>query len=155
MYPSPYILFKSTRQEREWFEETRNEKGLVHLHPALYVLALAAAHWHYLRVGRPAVVTNILRTRDEQRSIYPNRPSHRSPHEFGRAVDLRTKDLDRETAAEWEAWINQTFGYYGKESARTALLHEIGNRGEHIHLQVGPLEQAPPALETFVRSTQT
>ncbi|HUU29363.1 MAG TPA: hypothetical protein VM123_16290 [archaeon] len=155
MYPSPYIRFKSTRQEREWFEGTRGDSGRDLLHPALYVLVLAAAHWHYLRVGQPAVVTHILRTGNEQRSIYPGSPDRRSPHEFGRGADLRTRDLAPEMAGEWEAWINNTFPYHGKEGALTALLHQIGNRGQHLHLQVGPLEAHPPVIETFIQSTLT
>jgi len=155
MFLSPYILFKSDREEKEWFEGVRNEKSHGFVHPALYVVVLAAARWHYLRIGQPAVVTHLLRTAEEQRTIYPGSSAFRSPHEFGRAVDLRTADLSDQDAREWEAWVNQAFSYQGREGLTTALLHHVGDRGEHLHLQVGPLEKIPQLRETLIRDTQT
>ncbi len=154
MYPSPYIRFDSYREQSEWFEgcgarkaESRN------LHPALYVVVLAASFWHYRKTGRPAVVTHLLRTRREQRKLYPQRPKLRSPHEFGRAADLRTRGLTAETALEWAEWVNLSFDYSGRDGVMTALCHELGTHGHHLHLQVGPREGMPPVPETFILPT--
>jgi len=149
IYPAPYIRFKSPRQEREWFARSKEAE----IHPALYVVVLAAAHWYYQRTGKPAVLTHLLRTDSEQRRIYPDRTAYRSPHEFGRAADLRTAGLEPVVARQWEEWINRTFPYSGKPGARTALIHQVGALGEHLHVQIGPLETAPKAPETFIEQT--
>ena len=150
MYPSPYIRFKSVRQEKEWFGGDAESAGASALHPALYVLALAAAHWHYRFTGSPAVVTQILRSPAEQLEIYPDSPARRSPHEFGRAIDLRTRELEPEAARQWEQWLNAAFAYRGRSGVQTALFHEVGGRGGHLHLQVGPAESLPRLPETFI-----
>lgn len=149
MYPSPYIRFKSPRQEREWFARSSGAE----IHPALYAVVLTAARWYYQRTGRPAVLTHLLRTEGEQRRIYPDRAGYRSPHEFGRAVDMRTAGLEPSVAGEWEDWINRTFPYSGKAGANTALLHQVGGLGKHLHIQIGPLEIAPKTPETFIQQT--
>jgi len=150
MYPSPYIRFKSAREEGEWFNGCGVAAGTGVIHPALYVMALAAAHWYFRATGNPAVVTNILRSRQEQLEIYPDAPSRRSPHEFGRALDFRTRELGPEAARRWEDWLNQAFSYRGRAESRTALVHETGGRGEHLHLQVGPAESLPRHPDTFL-----
>jgi len=149
MYPSPYIRFKSPRQEREWFARSPGAE----IHPALYIVVLAASHWYCQRTGQPAVLTHLLRTEREQRQIYPDRTAYRSPHEFGRATDMRTAGLEPVVAREWEDWINRSFPYSGKPGARTALFHEVGGLGEHLHIQVGPLESAPKIPETFIQQS--
>ncbi|MBN2288863.1 MAG: hypothetical protein JXQ83_05975 [Candidatus Glassbacteria bacterium] len=153
MYPSPYIRFDGYREQSEWFEgcSAGREAGR-RVHPALYVLVLAAGFWHYRNSGEPAVVTHLLRTREEQQSLYPGRAGLRSPHEFGRAADLRTRDLDGRTALEWAEWLNQAFEYRGRQGAMTAVCHELENHGQHLHLQVGPRDGLPAVPESFVVS---
>jgi len=154
MYPSPYIRFDGYREQREWFEGcSANKAAAPRIHPTLYVLVLAAGLWHYRKTGRPAVVTHLLRTREEQRKLYPHRPSLRSTHEYGRAADLRTRHLSSETALEWARWLNLCFDYYGRPGAMTALCHEVGAHGRHLHLQVGPREGTPAVPETFILTT--
>ncbi|OGG05344.1 MAG: hypothetical protein A3F83_13210 [Candidatus Glassbacteria bacterium RIFCSPLOWO2_12_FULL_58_11] len=153
MYRTPYLVFKSARLESEW-SGGGTQKG-VGLHPALYVVVLAAAHWHYRTLGKPAELTCLLRTPEEQKAIYPDRRDFRSPHEFGRAADLRTLGLSPETSRLWEEWLNLTFSYRGKAGARTALVHEVHGLGEHLHLQIGPQEAAPKMPESFVLHSVT
>jgi len=154
MYPSPYIRFDGRREEIEWFsgrgagEEFRGHQ----LHPALYALVLAAALWHYRRTGKPVVITHILRSRAEQRKIYPDKPGRRSPHEFGRAADLRTRRLDSEIAREWAEWINQSFEYLSKTKTKTALVHEVDGRGVHLHLQIGSREPTPEKPDSYIQA---
>jgi len=150
LYQSPYIRFKSSRQQREWFSGSGGVTGGAGVHPALYVVALAAAHWHFRSTGRPAVATHILRHRQEQLEIYPGNPGLRSPHEFGRALDFRTRDLEPGLAGLWEEWVNSAFSYRGREGVRTALLHAVGGRGEHLHVQVGPAESLPRLPDNYV-----
>ena len=142
MYNSPYIRYDGTREEREWFESRK-------LHPALFCVVLAAALWLFRRTKKFTVITHILRTRAEQLEFYPDQPDKRSPHEFGRAVDIRTRDLDIEVVREWADWINRTFKYLGKAGSVTALVHDVGH-GHHLHIQIGPQELWLEAPETFI-----
>jgi len=142
---SPYLRFDGAREKKEWFESEQ-------LHPALYVVVLAAALWHYRRTGKPVVITHILRTRAEQRSYYPDDPDKRSLHEFGQAADLRTRDLDLKTVREWAEYINDTFKYFGSVGIQTALVHDIG-MGRHFHIQIGPHESRPAKPETFIEES--
>ncbi|MEA2064482.1 MAG: hypothetical protein U9P14_12335 [Gemmatimonadota bacterium] len=153
MYPSPFIRFGSLHCESEWFETgyAGGTKG-PGIHPALYVAVLAACLWHFRRTGEPAVVTHLLRSSSEQRRLYPHQPHRRSPHQYGRAADLRTRHLDDSTAEEWAEWVNRSFDYRGRAGVQTALYHQVGNHGHHLHLQVGPAEDAPPVPDSFVLS---
>ena len=152
MYPSPYIRFDCYREQSEWFEgcSAGNQAGCG-IHPALYAVVLAAGLWHYRKTGRPAVVTHLLRSREEQSRFYPDRPRLHSPHEFGRAADLRTALLGPDLALEWAEWLNRSFEYHGRVGVKTALYHEVGGHGEHLHLQVGPREIVPRLPETFLQ----
>lgn len=151
MYPSPYIRFKSSRIEREWFAGSNSADPVPKLHPALYIVVLAAANWHYKRTGEPAVLTGIIRNRDEQLRIYPDKPDRRSVHEFGRGADIRITGLQPVVAMELEEWINRTFEYQStKLSLHTAMIHEVGELGEHLHLQIGPLESKPETPDNFI-----
>jgi len=153
MYPSPYIRFKSLRIEREWFAGSNSSDRMPNLHPALYVAVLAAAYWHFRRTGKPAVLTHLIRSREEQRKIYPDKPNVRSVHEFGRGADLRVTDLEEMARIEWENWINQNFEYRSaKQGPRTAIIHQVGSLGEHLHIQIGPLEPSPHIPDTFIQT---
>ena len=153
MYASPYIRFDGEREKQEWFEGClANMPKARRIHPALYVMVLAAALWYYRRTGEPVVITHILRTREEQRKFYPDQPNKRSTHEFGQAADLRTRNLSFEVAQEWAEWLNLCFDYYGRLGSMTALVHEVGKHGMHFHLQVGPHEKLPPVPETFIKT---
>ncbi len=135
MLAERYLDFKTGRQRDEW----RSPR----LHPALGVIVLAAARWHWLSCGEPAVVTAVLRTPAEQRAIYPARPGRRSPHEFGRAADVRVTALAQGQAEAWARWLNDSFAYSGRSGLKTALVHQVAGGGRHLHLQVGPGEDAP------------
>ena len=151
MYPSPYIRFKSPRIEREWFAGSDSSDHSSKLHPALYNIILAAAHWYYNRTGEPAILTHIIRSRAEQLKIYPDKPDHRSVHEFGRGVDIRTTILQPVVAMEWVEWIDKAFEYQSSRlDLHTAIIHAVGDYGEHLHIQVGPLEPSPHIPDSFI-----
>ena len=135
MLAERYLDFKTDRQRGEWQSQR--------LHPALSVIVLAAARWHWLATAEPAVVTGILRTPAEQRAIYPAGAGRRSPHEFGRAADIRVTSLADGQAEAWARWRNDTFVYSGRSGLKTALVHQVAGGGRHLHLQVGPGEDAP------------
>ena len=130
-----YLDFKTGDLRRQWRQGQ--------LHPALRVIVTAAARWHWLATGKQAVVTSLLRTREQQRKIYPSSPGKRSPHEFGRAADMRVSLLHPGRAGDWARWLNEAFPYQGRTGLKTALVHEVGGRGNHIHVQVGPGETLP------------
>lgn len=139
-----YLEFKDKRVESEWMAGFDPDAPAgTSLHPALVVVVAAAGHWIFRATGRRAVLTHLLRTRSEQERIYPGEPERRSPHEYGRAADFRVRNLPADLAGEWEAWLNAAFGYLGRAGSRTAILHETGGRGMHLHVQVGPAEPRP------------
>lgn len=69
-----------------------------------------------------------------------------SPHEDGRAVDIRTRDLDAATIKSLVTKLNREFPYapFGSATAKypTALYHDVG-QGAHIHIQVRPPFRPP------------
>jgi hypothetical protein len=142
---SPYIRFKSSRIENEWMH--RQEL----LHPALYVIVLSAALWIYRRTGKRTVITALLRTDAEQRAIYPNEPDKESVHQVGRGADLRTEGIPLDIIKELVDWVNATWKYYGSSNVKTALFHEVGNHGLHLHLQVGPVELKPEYPKSYIQ----
>ncbi|MEK7557488.1 MAG: hypothetical protein AAB538_05905 [Patescibacteria group bacterium] len=141
---SPYIRFKTSRIENEWLAWQEL------LHPALYVLVLSAALWLYRKTGKRTVITDLLRTEAEERAIYPNEPDKRSVHQYGRGADLKTNGVPPDVIKEWVDWINEAWRYYGSSGLLTALYHEVGGGGLHLHIQIGPLELKPEQPKNYI-----
>jgi len=142
VHESPYLRFKSQRISDEWQDNRLN--------PLLRIIVLAAAYWHFRNTTIPAVLTGLLRTREEQQAIYPSEPNRRSVHEYWRGADLRTTHINI-LAPEWRDWINSIFPYNGSNPAiMTALVHQVGTHGEHLHLQCGPNERIPEVPDGYI-----
>jgi len=137
---SPYLRFKDPELEEQW------KSG--RLHPGMVVMVLAAARWHYLRTGKPAVITSLFRLGDK------------GVHGDWRGSDLRTWELGKDGQQEWEDYINAAFpyDYSTKKKSKTAKVHELRgedgkSEGRHLHLQTGPLEPKPPKPKTFIEES--
>jgi len=115
-----FIRFKSAALADQYWADL--------FHPALYVVLLAAAHWHYTMTGSAMTITSLWR---------PD-----GIHKCFRAADVRTRQLYPLLVEQWENWINSVFQYHGAAGCRTALVHDVG-RGSHMHIQVGPMESTP------------
>jgi hypothetical protein len=126
--PEPYLDFKTPQIRAQWESDQ--------IHPALRVLVLLAALLRYRQTGRPAVVTSLLREGD------PHSPHCARPC---RGADLRTRDSSPLAAREWEAAIYRAIAYQGDR--HSALYHDVG-QGDHMHLQVSPVEPDPRGATT-------
>lgn len=126
------MRFKTGRQKAEWTSDK--------VDPRLRAMILAVegyCRWQRLpgqRLLEPTL-TDLWRSREEQRALYPENPNKRSVHEFWRGGDLRSRNWTQEQVKELEGWIQKTFEYGGR--FKSARYHTIG-RGFHIHLQVPP-----------------
>lgn len=150
MQLSPFLQCKTHRILSEWSNGLDPDDSVYRLHPAIYIITLTAAFLYYKVTGEPAVLTCLLRTRPEQRRIYPNQPNRRSTHEFGRAFDMRVHGMTLQQRQAWQDKLNAIFPYSStRQGCATALIHEVGDHGSHLHAQVGPLEIAPD-LQTSI-----
>ncbi|MCB0221675.1 MAG: hypothetical protein KDH09_18405 [Chrysiogenetes bacterium] len=108
--------------------------------PRVRAILLDAACFLAAR-GFSLLVTCLLRTRDEQRAIFERavqlglKEPERSPHEFGRAADIRTMGIPDEVIAELVAYINLKYPY-DTPKIQCAIRHNVGG-GDHLHIQVG------------------
>jgi hypothetical protein len=85
------------------------------------------------------VVTCLMRSQAQQDFIYKDDPNYKtkpwhSVHQYGRGADIRTSNLD-------DIIIDEIMDLllllpYGDGKHKTALLHEVGDNGKHIHIQV-------------------
>ncbi|MCB0221349.1 MAG: hypothetical protein KDH09_16755, partial [Chrysiogenetes bacterium] len=114
--------------------------------PRVRAILLDAACFLAAR-GFALLVTCLLRTREEQRTIFERavqlglKEPERSPHEFGRAADIRTHGIPEKVIAELVTYINHKYPYdpstgSGQAHRKCAIRHNVGG-GDHLHIQVG------------------
>jgi len=125
------IHFKTNRQSEEFPLVSPHLRGLV-LDVAFYVGR---------KYGKPILITDLLRTQEEQDAIYGSNPEYwkkpwRSVHEFGRGCDIRSRDFMAAQTAELLRYIASAWPYDPERpEMHTAIIHSAGN-GMHLHLQV-------------------
>ena len=125
---NPMIKFKSKRQEREFNKVDPRIKALT-----FYI----SLYFHENLVKLP-VVTSVLRTQREQSSFYRRGLSKikRSPHMYGRAIDIRLRDIPKNDAIKLVNHVNMY--WQRRDKYETALAHGKG-AGYHLHIQVPSL----------------
>lgn len=108
--------------------------------PRVRAVLLDAA-WFLGERGCVLVVTCLLRTREEQRKIFDRamqlgrKEPERSPHEFGRAADIRTQGISDEVIAGLVEYLNRKYPY-DTPKMKCAIRHDVGG-GDHVHVQMG------------------
>lgn len=80
------------------------------------------------------MVTELIRTQAEQNKIYGINYKKKSVHQYGRGADIRCFDWPQNAIDDALFLLNLI--PYGKGNYKTAIYHEIGNNGVHIHIQV-------------------
>lgn len=126
-----FISFKTKRIEKEWNDLKFKNKDLYDLVEDLSV-------WVNKEMGKQLVLTMIYRTQEEQDYLYRNdkryqQKKFKSPHQFGHAVDLRSRTFTKLEIIKIENYLNDKYdrnNYY----KWTALCHDVG-AGDHFHLQ--------------------
>jgi hypothetical protein len=113
-------------------------KGLLKSNKYLHDILYDVAGFCKEKFDKEVVVTEILRTQEEQDKYYAKDEAYQkkkktSPHQLGHALDLRdwtfTKDQIKEIVEYVNGKFNKTNSY-----AWTALDHNVG-QGYHFHIQ--------------------
>ncbi len=118
------LQFKTPKQEQE-FEN---------VDPRIKALTFYVTYYFNVVLKVVPVITSVWRTEEEQKQFLKEGKTTAplSPHQFGRAVDIRLNDVPRDTIPLLVATINQKWSR--NDGKVTALMHGIGS-GIHIHLQ--------------------
>ncbi len=119
------MRFASDRIEREW------TSGLVH--PLLRSLIQDAILYASSRWQWDLFVTCILRTREEDKELEGS-----GIHCEGRAIDIRTKDIDRDAVQDLTDYLNDTWAYDPKRPRLVVAISKPHGSGPHLHIQVHP-----------------
>ena len=82
----------------------------------------------------------VLRTQEEQDSIYGNNSNYqnkpwKSVHQFWRGVDLRNNDMKPGMADDLAEVLNKIPYDESRPEKKSCIVHDVG-RGDHIHIQV-------------------
>jgi hypothetical protein len=121
------LEYKAERQRREMY------CGQPRL-PLLRVAAFAAL-WAFARYECRPEVTEVFRTEEEQRRIYPGEPAKKSVHQYWRGCDMVLRGLGPEEHSQVRDAVNSLFPY-SKPGHLTCIYHDAGS-GPHLHFQVG------------------
>ncbi len=119
------VQFKSERLLQEWNSRELDTR--------MRAILLALAEYIERNYNKGLVVTSIHRTTAEQKSIYGQDTTRVSPHQFWRAIDIRTWIYDANEVTGILAFLNKWWPR--SDSKPLAIYHDVG-RGAHIHIQV-------------------
>ncbi|MBI5117534.1 hypothetical protein HZA56_13745 [Candidatus Poribacteria bacterium] len=120
------LAFKSPRQRQEFYSPKLDAR-------LFWIIGLIAL-WVSRKHGLAPELTDVYRTGEEQRRIYPNEPTRRSVHQFWRGCDIVARGLNAAAHAEIRDFVNRLF-HYGKPGHETCIYHDVG-KGWHLHVQV-------------------
>ena len=126
------ISFKSGNERAEFYDDRLN------FHVYVMTIWLSKQIKEKYNKDIWIIVTEVFRTREEQRRIYGENTEDVSPHEWWNAVDISVRNLihvgiDPDELVELvnKHWI------YGHGKYKCAIRHDVG-KGDHIHLQAFP-----------------
>lgn len=129
------LRFKTDKLKDEFNGRNNLEGTAVDERVVFITLALAGYVDYYF--NKYVVVTDVLRTQQEQDLLYSNIPEHIRPvstHQFGRAIDVRITSFTNYELEEIKKYLN-THLVYSNTKFDTCIVHNVG-RGKHIHIQV-------------------
>lgn len=86
------------------------------------------------RHGLELCVTELIRTQEEQYHIYGANYPKKSVHQYGRGADVRCYNWTQAAIDDALFLLNSI--PYGKGTYKTAIYHQVGDNGIHIHIQV-------------------
>lgn len=121
------IQFKSERLQQEWSSPELDVR--------LRAIILALAEHIDRNYGKPLVITSIFRSDTEQKNIYGADTEKVSPHQYWRAIDIRTWIYEQDEVTGILAFLNKWWPRGDRYPL--AIYHDVG-RGAHIHIQVPP-----------------
>jgi hypothetical protein len=124
----------STRLRSEW-------RDLYKENPALYSIVTHLAGYCGLTLKKNLVITQIFRTKEQQKAIYGPNTKKKSPHMFYCAVDLRCRDSH--FTKEERGFLEGALRKYDQlnrfkhmpSGSGTVWIHSVGDGGIHFHIQ--------------------
>ena len=131
----PLIEFKEHEQQLQ-FRSPLIDSRLIDI---IYYLA----GFSYFNYGKSITITELLRSQAEQDEIYKDDPIYKqnpwqSVHQYGRGADISILYYTDDEKREILKYLNGHFSYREGGTKETAIIHEVGNHGMHLHVQVSP-----------------
>lgn len=124
----------------------------------LQFIAYSIMGYTHQTFGKDLVITEIMRTEQQQRSYYKQPktgPYRRSVHEFGRGIDFGIRPYRKDDLDPWpydcptecpalegyetstlDAWFSALIAYDEERPEYDSLIHHNVGMGDHLHLQV-------------------
>lgn len=123
------MKFKTPRQAKEFPEITDRLKSLVYL----------AKHYMLSKYNYEITITDVLRTQEEQDSIYGDNTNYiekpwKSVHQYFRGVDIRSKDMTGPMINDLRDLLNTIPYDENRPNKKTCIVKDVG-RGLHFHIQ--------------------
>ena len=125
------MKFKTGEIEAQWNSDKVNSR--------LKNIILLGVEYAQIELKKELTITDLIRTQAEQDEIYKDNERYKikpwpSVHQYGRGVDLRTRDFTQNEIDKLEAFFN-TFTYdANRPNKKTCLVHDVG-KGKHFHVQ--------------------
>lgn len=118
------------------FKHRKDRKLFCSLHPVLLMIFSDLWYYAYDKHGVELTVTDTVSTERRDKRIGRKSSSHRD----GRAIDIRTRDLDAFVMRDIMNYINEKEEYkkyhYVSYSGQERLAYYHFGTGEHIHLAI-------------------
>jgi hypothetical protein len=116
------------------FKHKEDEMMFTMLHPALIMIFADLAYYAQSKHNIDLVVTETITTEDEDKKLRRRSKSHQQ----GRAIDIRTRDIDPFIVQDLINYVNNKreylrFHYMSKTGIKRLAFFHVGN-AEHIHL---------------------
>jgi hypothetical protein len=108
------------------------------LHPNLKKILYWFSGWLEMNSQAKVLrITHLWRSQAEQEALYGSGIAKKSVHQFGRGADISVEGFLK-AGDEVESIVERVNAEfpYGDHQHRTAIYHQVGDRGWHIHLQV-------------------
>jgi len=118
------------------FKQDKDKEMFTMLHPVLIMIFADMAYYAQSRYNIDLVVTETITNLEDDQALSRVSPSHRE----GRALDIRTKDIDVYIVQDLINYINnkkeyERFKYLSNGGVKRLAYYHIGN-AEHIHLAI-------------------
>lgn len=110
------------------FEELKSKNHQLH------DLVVDVARFIEKTLKKDTTITEIYRTKEQQKKIYGQDTKKISPHMLYHAVDLRSHTFTESEIIQICKYINDKYGPYNHYKI-TAFCHEVNNHGKHFHIQ--------------------
>jgi len=118
------------------FKESKDVALFTYLHPALIMIFADLYNYTYETHGVKLIVTQTVSTLREDRLLHRKSSAHLEK----RAIDIRTRGLEKEVIKDIVSYVNNKKSYskyrYLSQSGKSRLAYWHVGSAEHIHLAI-------------------